>query len=46
MKVSLKKILVENVGVVVCTGRVVKMEKHIPFCGEFNTLCIKDRVVV
>ena len=40
------KFLVEIVGVVVYTSRVVKMKEHLPFCREFSILCIEDRVVV
>ena len=38
--------LVEIVGVIVCTRKVVKMNKHLPFCREFSILCIEDIVVV
>ena len=38
--------MVEIVGVVVCTSRVVKMKEHLPFCKEFNMLSIEDRVAV
>ena len=31
---------------VVCTGRVVKMKEHLPFCKELSIRCIEDRVVV
>ena len=31
---------------VVCTSRVVKMNKHLPFGRESIILCIEDRVVV
>ena len=33
-------------GVVVCTGRVVKMKEDVPFCKEFTIHCMEDRVVV
>ena len=36
----------EIVGVVVCTSRVVEMKGHLPFCREFSTLFIEDRVDV
>ena len=36
----------EIVGMVVCTGRIVKMKKHIAFCREFKTLYIEDGVVI
>ena len=32
--------------VVVYTSGVVKMKEHLPFCGKFSMLCIKDRVAV
>ena len=34
----------EIVGVVVYTSRVMRMKDNLPFCREFNTLRIKDRV--
>ena len=36
---------VEIVEVVICRSRVVKMKEYLPFCREFNILCIEDRVV-
>ena len=36
---------VEVVEVVICRSRVVKMKEYLPFCREFNILCIEDRVV-
>ena len=36
----------EILGVVVCTSRVVKMKKHLPFGRELSILCIEDRVVL
>ena len=30
---------------VVCTSRVVKIKKHLPFCKEFRIFCIEQRVV-
>ena len=41
-----KGLLVEIVGVVACTSRVVKIKEHLPFCREFKALCIEDRVAV
>ena len=41
----MKKILVEIVGVVVCTSRVVKMKEDLPFYRKYSTLCIEDGVV-
>ena len=41
-----KRLLVEILGVVVCTRRIVKMKEHVPFCREFIILCVEDRVVV
>ena len=41
----MKNILVEIVGVVVCTSRVVKMKEHLPFYRKYSTLCIEDGVV-
>ena len=38
--------LVEIVGVVVCTSRVIKIKPHLPFCKEFSIPCIEDRFVV
>ena len=43
---SRRIIVVDIVVVVVCTSRVVKMKEHLPFCKEFNTLCVEERVVV
>ena len=43
---SRKGFLLEIVGVVVCTVRVVKMKEHLPFCKEFSTICTEHRVVV
>ena len=34
------------VGVIVFTSRVVIMKEHLPFCREFRTLCIEDRVTI
>ena len=31
---------------VVCTSKVVKMKEYLPFCREFNILCVEDRVAV
>ena len=31
---------------VVCTSRVMKVKERLPFCREFRTLCIEDRVAV
>ena len=31
---------------VACTSRVGKLKEHLPFCREFNILCIEDRVAV
>ena len=36
----------EIIGLVVSTSRVVKMKGHLPFCREFRTLCIEDRVAI
>ena len=36
---------VEVVEVVIYRSRVVKMKEYLPFCREFNILCIEDRVV-
>ena len=36
----------EIAGAAVCTSRVVKMKKHLPFCRAFRTLCNVDRVAV
>ena len=36
----------EIVALVVFTSRVVKMKEYLPFCREFNILCIEYRVVV
>ena len=36
----------EILGVVVCTSRVMKVKERLPFCREFRTLCIEDRVAV
>ena len=36
----------EIVGVVVCTSRVVKMKKNLPFCKEFRILYMEDDRVV
>ena len=36
----------EIAGVVVCTRRVAKMRKHLPFCIDFSILYIEDRIVV
>ena len=41
-----ERILVEIVGVVACTSRIVKMKENLPFCKEFSILCIEDRVVI
>ena len=41
-----ERFLVEIIVLVVCSSRVVKMKKHLPFCREFSILCIEDRVVV
>ena len=38
--------MVEIVGVVVCTSKVVKVDKHQLFCRESSILCIEDRVIV
>ena len=36
----------EFVGVVLYTSRAMKMMEHLPFCKEFRTLFIEDRVVI
>ena len=36
--------MVEIVGVVVCTSRVVKMRENLQFVKEFSMLYMKDRV--
>ena len=41
-----KQILVEIVGVVTYTSKVVKMKEHLPFGRESSILCTEDRVVV
>ena len=38
--------LVEIVGVVVCTSRVIKIKWHLPFCKEFSIPFIEDRFMV
>ena len=38
--------LLEILGVVVCTSRVVKMKEHLPFRKEFSIFCIENRIVV
>ena len=40
-----KGFLVETVGVVGCTNRVVKMKEHLLFRKEFSILCIENKVV-
>ena len=37
--------MLEIVGMVVCTNRIVKMKEHLLPCREFSVLCIEDRVV-
>ena len=32
--------------VIICTGRVVKIKEHLPFCRKFSIICIADRVAV
>ena len=38
--------MVEIAGMVVCTGRVVKMKKDLSFCREFSILYIEERIIV
>ena len=37
--------MVEIVGAVVCTRRIVKKKEHLPFCKDLSILFIKDRIV-
>ena len=36
----------EILGIVICTRRVVKTKKQLPFCREFRRLGIEDRAIV
>ena len=35
-----------DVGMAVCTGRVVEMKKDLPFCREFSTLYIEEKLLL
>ena len=34
--------MVDIIGVVVCTSRVVKMKEHLPFCRQFSIVLKKE----
>ena len=40
------RFLVEIVGVVLHTSKVVKMDEHLLFCRKSSILCIEERVAV
>ena len=40
------RMLMEIIGVVICTSRVMKMRENLPFCKEFSILYMEGRVSV
>ena len=37
-----EQIFIGDVGVSVCTNKIVKMKQRVTFCSEFSILCIED----